>query len=59
MLPSIYDKSVSDQWEFTKSLETKFDPYGAIFQKKIFNSQYERKYVMRRNIGDDCQVKKI
>ena len=39
---------------FMKKYETKFDSYGAIFEKKIFNTQYERKFVLRRNIGEEC-----
>lgn len=34
-----------------KKLENKFDPYGSIFEKKIFNTQYERKLVLRRGVG--------
>ena len=32
-------------------LNTKFDRYGSIFQKKIFNLKFERKFILRRNIG--------
>ena len=48
-----------EQWDSIKKVEAKFDSYGALFQKKIFNTQFERKYVMRRNIGEKCQVKDI
>ena len=42
-----------------KKFEKQFDPYGAIFQKKIFNTQFERKLVLRRNIGEVCKVEPV
>lgn len=39
-LSVIYDTELSDQLNFIKKLEKVFDPYGAIFQKKIFNTQF-------------------
>jgi hypothetical protein len=34
-----YEKNDPEQAEFVKEFEKKFDPYGAIFQKKINNEQ--------------------
>lgn len=39
-MANVYEKEDSEQWEFIKQFEKKFDPYGAIFQKKIFNTQF-------------------
>jgi hypothetical protein len=52
-----YDKEVSEHNDFIKFFEQKFDPYGAIFQKKIFNSEFERKHVMRRLVGENFKHK--
>lgn len=51
-LSVIYDTEISEQMDFVKKLEKVFDPYGAIFQKKIFNTQFERKMIIRRPIGE-------
>ncbi len=58
-MSNIYDREISDQWQFIKKFEKQFDPYGAIFQKKIFNTQFERKLVLRRNIGEVCKVEAV
>jgi hypothetical protein len=39
-MSNVYDRENAEQWDFIKSFEKKFDPYGAIFQKKIFNTQF-------------------
>ena len=58
-MSNVYDRQNAEQWEFIKKFQKKFDPYGAIFQKKIFNTQFERKFVIRRNIGEICKVEPV
>jgi hypothetical protein len=55
-LSMYYDKQNEEQSTFIKSFEERFDPYGAIFQKRISNEQTERKHVLRRIIGEESNV---
>lgn len=47
-----YNKADEEQETFIHQFEKQFDPYGAIFQKKISNEQTERKHILRRMIGE-------
>lgn len=51
-----YDESKEEQLEFSNDFNSKFDRYGAIFQKKIDDEKYERKYVMKRPFNLKCEV---
>lgn len=55
-LSQYFDKADEEQKSFIKDFERRFDPYGAIFQKNISNSQTERKYVLRRMIGEETKI---
>jgi hypothetical protein len=54
-----YNKAEEEQEVFIRQFEKQFDPYGAIFQKKISNDQTERKHILRRMIGEESKDKEI
>ena len=53
-----YDESSPEQLELSNEFNGKFDRYGAIFQKKLDDNKYERKYVMKRpfNLKSEVQL---
>jgi hypothetical protein len=53
-----FDESVQEQLDLSNDFNAKFDRYGAIFQKKLDDDKYERKYVMKRpfNLKSEVQL---
>lgn len=51
-----YDETSQKQLEFSNDFNSKFDRYGAIFQKKLEDGKFERKYVMKRPFNLKCEV---
>jgi hypothetical protein len=51
-----FDESLPDQAAYSNDFNKWFDKLGNVFQKKIDEHIYERKYVMKRQFNQKCDV---
>ena len=51
-----FNEKEEDQIAFSQDFNKWFDKYGHIYQKKIDDEIYERKYVYKRPFNHECEV---
>jgi hypothetical protein len=51
-----FDESIQDQAAYSSDFNKWFDKYGNVYQKKIDDNVYERKYAMKRQFNQKCEV---
>jgi len=51
-----FNEANSDELTLSQSFNKWFDKYGSVFQKKVDDSNFERKYLLKRQFNQKSEV---
>lgn len=51
-----FDESIEEQAAFSTDFNKWFDKFGNVYQKKVDDNVFERKYAMKRQFNQKCEV---